>query len=150
MSTNVVSQPTEAAGFRIPVPLATILKIQREVRNAFWLYAILTDWVTDEYIYSGIRVGAVFGGAKLSDPTISDRVEASFGTRLARRCIREWREKLIRSALAVQHRIPWGYQIAVIGTCKSDKMLRKDGVPYWIMEAVDECHGICHGTGGYD
>jgi hypothetical protein len=129
---------TNSAGFFVPIPLGQIFKLREEVRNAIWLYFVLTDWATEEFEYAGIRVGAVFGGAKLCDSSISDRVAVAFGTRLARRLIRRWREALIRAGLIVQHRIPWGYQIAVIGTRKSSKMLHKEhGIPYWIMEAVD-------------
>ncbi len=112
----------EQDGFLVSIPFAEILKIQEDVRHAIWLYIAFTDWVTAEFDYAGTRMGAVLGGAKLSDSLISDRL----GNAVPWRRIRRWRHRLISAGLIIQHRVSWGYQIAVVGT---RKFPNKDLVP---------------------
>jgi hypothetical protein len=119
--------------YKISLPFRGLKEGWRSLGNALWLLIALSDLVTREYSYQGIRAGVVLGGAKLTDKKLADRL----GNVFPDRTVKSWRQKLIRIGALAQQRVTWGYQLAVIGTRKFRREPRAD-IPPWIAAAVDE------------
>jgi len=131
---SLVSDNGEA--WMVSIPFADVSELRKEVGNALWLLVGLTGLVTKEYIFSGVRVGEVLGGARISDAQLAH----SFNNSFPALSIRTWRRRLLKAGLIIQRRIPSGLQIAVVGTKKFNKAPSQD-ISQWMADQISAMLG---------
>ncbi|MGH9378564.1 MAG: hypothetical protein ACRD1I_07175 [Terriglobia bacterium] len=109
----------DSSGFFVRLPLDDTLRAMKEVGNAFPLFWWFCGRVTREYseAASGVRVGAVLGGAPNADRGIAaDLTRAGF------RCTGDqvylWRRRLAEKGYVAVLRAPYGTRVYVIDSNK--------------------------------
>lgn len=114
------------------------LKFLEEARDAsifltWLLFAVTAEFATER----GVRIGAVYRLAPLTDEDISDDMRARFELRTPTpRKVRRWRYELASKGIVALIRTPRGHRILIPHTHKFGKKL--EPLPLWAVEAVNE------------
>lgn len=123
-------------GFYVRLKMDKTIRMMKEVKSAFTLLWWFCGRVTREYSIpgSGIRIGAVLGGAPNSDADVAKDITLC-GWICGPDQVYKWRRKLARHGLIAWKRTPSGARIFVIDSRKLHENL-VDEIPDWVFKVV--------------